>query len=91
MQALTYWIIYPENTMGLHLLYDTTPDSVHLTILACLINPEWGWPVMTWDPYCTPPLVTSIARLEELRKHQGNSCRSCTVRHPGTYFLRFFV
>ena len=22
-----------------------------------------GWPVMTWDPYCTPPEVSSIANI----------------------------
>ena len=26
---------------------------------------------MTWDPYCTPPEVTPIARLGQLRKHQA--------------------
>ena len=32
---------------------------------------------MTWDPYCTPPEVTPIARLGQLRKHQA-------VTHPST-------
>ena len=32
---------------------------------------------MTWDPYCTPPEVTPIARLGQLRKHQA-------VTHPCT-------
>ena len=32
---------------------------------------------MTWDPYCTPPEVTPIARLGQLWKHQA-------VTHPST-------
>ena len=33
--------------------------------------------VMTWDPHCTPPEVTPIARLGQLWKHQA-------VNHPST-------
>ena len=30
------WITYPEDTKGLHLYFDTTPDSVHLTHISLL-------------------------------------------------------
>ena len=67
----------PEDTKGLHL--PSTPRQNRCTrlTLAYSIYPEWGWPVMTWDPYCTPPEVTPIARLGQLRKHQA-------VTHPST-------
>ena len=32
---------------------------------------------MTWDPYCTPPEVTPLARLGQLWKHEA-------VTHPST-------
>ena len=76
-QALTHWITYPEDTKGLHLPSTPWQNQCTRLTLAYSIYPEWGWPVMTWDPYCTPPEVTPIARLGQLRKHQA-------ATHPRT-------
>ena len=38
---------------------------------------------MTWDPYCTPPEVTPIARLGQLWKHQAVTHSSTNIATPG--------
>ena len=38
-EALTHWITYPEDTKGLHLYFDTKPDSVHSTHISLLNKP----------------------------------------------------
>ena len=69
-----------ENTKGLHL--PETPCQTLCTrlILVYSKHPEWGWPVITVDTYCTPPEVMLIAGLGQLINHLAitNPCTNLT-------------
>ena len=76
--APTWWITFQRTQVVSIFLW----HHGRINALPYSIYHEWGWPFMTWDPYCTPPEVTSIAKLRQLRKHHAVNHPSFNIATP---------